>query len=78
MVDALTRFPNGGPFAELVPLFDEVPYSYARGRIALTMAATDPDFGRSKLARTSLWDSETVVRDCAVALRRRALGDEVA
>jgi hypothetical protein len=83
LIDALGRL-SLGPFPELRSIFEETDYSYARRRAAVSMAATDLEFGE-RYATECLWDCESATREVgidhapgtsAIVARVRALGTD--
>jgi hypothetical protein len=65
LVRALARHPGQGPYDELGAIFDGIPYSFGRGRVAAALAATDPKFVETR-AVECLWDCESEVRDVGI------------
>jgi hypothetical protein len=61
LIDALGRHTDLGPFDELVSVFEEVEYSYARRRAVAVLSASDKTFA-DRYGVECLWDCEAPVR----------------
>lgn len=68
-IDALGRLTELGPFDELVSVFEEVEYSYARRRAVAVLVMSDDTFAE-RYGVECLWDCEATVRIEGVRMAR--------
>ncbi|MDP9442012.1 MAG: hypothetical protein M3P34_07530 [Actinomycetota bacterium] len=69
LIDALGRHTDLGPFDELVSVFEEVEYSYARRRAVAVLSASDKTFA-DRYGVECLWDCEAPVRIAGARIAR--------
>lgn len=67
-IDALARLSDRKPIEQIVAIFEQAEYSYARCRAARALIAIDKEVFIERYARAALWDCEGEIQERAAGL----------